>query len=371
MRNDLKAVEKAVLVDCREWTAGGMTGIGRVAEGLLAALSGYRPAVSIQIAVFSRRFVPSKIRRCRNIHPVLLPASYALSEAKLSALTAANNIVLYISPYPKLPLFGVYCCAINMVHDVLDLTFPDYRRRSKAHLDRWRLKNGVRRACLTWCVSKYTLKATRALVGDAMINAKVRYPALDENFRLDSVQNPQAILSKYGLTAGYILVIGNGKPHKNAKVILEVSRDIGREIVFVGMGAEMERFWRLRFPHAKARWIRNVADPDLPGLLKGAFCLVQPSLIEGFGYPPLEAMACGVPVVVSDIPVLQETTGGNALVADPRSPEQWCHSIKMLEIEALRKRQIARGLRWVEPMRGRLGWNRYVEDVLDLLDRRT
>ena len=71
------------------------------------------------------------------------------------------------------------------------------------------------------------------------------------------------------------------------------------------------------------KWIRHVEEQHLPALLRGAFCLVQPSLVEGYGYPPLEAMACGMPAIVSGIPVLMETTGNYALSAPPYDPAAW------------------------------------------------
>lgn len=76
----------------------------------------------------------------------------------------------------------------------------------------------------------------------------------------------------------------------------------------------------MKYPGSEAVWVEHISDKELPVIVKEVFCLAQPSTLEGYGYPPLEAIACGVPAVVSDIPVLLETTGGNALTADADDP---------------------------------------------------
>jgi glycosyltransferase involved in cell wall biosynthesis len=102
-------------------------------------------------------------------------------------------------------------------------------------------------------------------------------------------------------------------------------------------------------------------------LMRGAFCLSQPSLAEGYGYPPLEAMACGTPAVISNIPVLVETTGGNAIIADPRDGESWIAAFQRLENENIYRTQIERGIRWVTNLCGRRAWLRHVADVEEIL----
>ena len=114
-------------------------------------------------------------------------------------------------------------------------------------------------------------------------------------------------------------------------------------------------------------WIDHLEDGDLPAIIRNAFCIAQPSAAEGYGYPPLEAMACGVPAVVSSLAVLTETTGGNALTADPAKPEAWLESLKALENAELHQILVKKSLKWVEPFRGQKGWEKHIADIEELM----
>jgi len=177
-------------------------------------------------------------------------------------------------------------------------------------------------------------------------------------------------LKKYGLDPGYVLVIGNGLPHKNLGVLLEVAEKVSRRFVFVGVQGKNRPYWKSRYPSESGLWISHAEDKDLPSLMRLAFCVAQPSTAEGYGYPPLEAMTCGVPAVVSNIPVLLETTGSIALYADPHDPRSWIESLSALERDELRKAQIEKGLKWVEPLKGTKGWQGHISDIQELLFER-
>jgi glycosyltransferase involved in cell wall biosynthesis len=110
-----------------------------------------------------------------------------------------------------------------------------------------------------------------------------------------------------------------------------------------------------------------VDDCDLPDLLRNAFCLAQPSLAEGYGYPPLEAMACGTPAVVSRIPVLVETTGGAALTADPSTPGEWKQALEKMEDPVVYRHLREEGLRHIERLKGPRAWKPYLDDIEEML----
>jgi glycosyltransferase involved in cell wall biosynthesis len=160
--------------------------------------------------------------------------------------------------------------------------------------------------------------------------------------------------------------MGNGLPHKNLGILMELSHQLKRNLVFNGVPQKNITYWQAKIPNATATWIPHVAEQDLPAVVRGAFCLAQPSTAEGYGYPPLEAMACGIPAVVSNIPVLTETTDNNTLTADFDKPQAWLESFSALENSDFYAVQIEKGLKWVKPMRGRKGWAKHIADILEL-----
>ncbi len=318
------------------------------------------------MAVYNPQAVPSGLTGRGNLKTHKTPAGFLRSEKFLSDITR-HNLGLFLSPYPKLPLFGSHCPSIHTIHDVLDLTHPAYSKRIKTFFDSYRLRSALKKADLTWYVSECSLKDTRLFIGSIGKAPKVRHNGIDGRFAAEGRSEDDGILKSYGLKQGYILVIGNGRPHKNLGVLLEISHRLERLIVFAGVSGARQKYWKTHFPQNRARWIEHVTDQDLPAILRGAFCLAQPSTAEGYGYPPLEAMACGIPAVVSDIPVLIETTGRNALFADPGNPSEWIEAFLKLEKRTYYEEKRNLSFQWAERLRGPSGWNGHIEDIENIL----
>jgi glycosyltransferase involved in cell wall biosynthesis len=362
----MTTTKATILIDAREFVPERRTGIARVLEGLIDALQQSVGIGLLILAVKSSESIPGRLCNRDNIKPEIVDSSLLRSEHQLSVLSGLK-VDLFISPYPKLPLFGCRCKAVNIVHDVLDLTHPAYKKRAKAYFDTWRLKRALRRADLSWYDSQWSLDQTRIYADLVGKKPKVRYPGLDDRFVPDRSEKDPSVWKKHGLQKGYILALGNGLPHKNLGVLLEIAGQLPRQIVLAGVSSRNQMYWTARYLSDTAVWLHYVPDEDLPSLLRGAFCLVQPSTAEGYGYPPLEAMACGIPAVISGIPVLRETTGNNAIAAEEDKPERWLEALRALENKAFYREQVEKGLRWVEPLKGRKAWLCYVSDVEELL----
>jgi len=354
-----------ILIDGREFVGKRLTGIGRVTQGLADALATSDLANQIVIAVPGTASLPSNLLNQERIVIEGIPAPFLRSEKALSRLT--NHFDICISPYPKLPLFGCHAKAAHIIHDILDLTHPAYKRRMKVHVDGWRLKTALKRADLTWYDSIWSKNETQRFAGGIGKRPRVRYPGIDMAFSPDKSIDDTAVLKKYDLEPGYVIAIGNGLPHKNLGVLLDFAAQISRRMVFVGVQDKNRRYWKSQYPNESAAWINRAEEADLPSLLRAAFCLAQPSTAEGYGYPPLEAMACGVPAIVSHIPVLFETTGSSALYADPHDPRSWLNSLYALESGDVRKGLIEKGFKWVEPLKGSKGWQGHISDIEELL----
>jgi glycosyltransferase involved in cell wall biosynthesis len=357
---------KRILFDAREFVEARRTGIGRVLEGLVGALAETDIADEILLASSDAGSLPFLLQNRLNVKVVPLPSSFLKSEKALSDLTR-SKVDLFISPYPKLPLFGCHAKAVHIIHDILDLTHPAYKKRLKVFFDGWRLRRALKRADLTWYDSIWSRKETLKHVGTIGKKHRVRYPAIDAAFSPEKSVDDAAALMRYGLEPGYVLAVGNGLPHKNLGVLLEAARRISRRVVFAGVRDRNRMYWKSRHPDESATWLEHVQEGDLPSLLRSAFCLAQPSTAEGYGYPPLEAMACGVPAIVSNIAVLLETTGSIALSADPHDPRAWVESLKTIERAEVHKVQAENGLKWVKPLIGSRGWQGHVSDIEELL----
>lgn len=343
-----------------------MTGIGRMLSGIVDALAECAWVKTITLAT-GGDVIPACLRRSP-VASIMLPKSFVRAEWALSKLTQKGYDV-FMSPYPKLPLFGVHCLSVHTIHDVLDLRNPFGRIQFKTFIDTKRLGNALQCSDMTWYDSAWSMKETEALIGFKGRDPRVRHLGIDQRFTEAVQGEDRMVLEKYGLPQEYILIVGNGLPHKNIGLLLKTTELCPRILVFVGVPRKNRNHWKGLDRTNRSIWIETVRDEDMPPLMRQAYCLFQPSLVEGYGYPPLEAMACGTPAVVSDIPVLVETTGGNALVADPRDGESWVAAYRHLEEEAVYHALVEKGLLWVAHLRGRQGWIRHMDDIEELMGR--
>jgi len=143
----------------------------------------------------------------------------------------------------------------------------------------------------------------------------------------------------------YVLYVGTIEPRKNLDTLLDAWKQlkVEHELVIAGpagWGSE-KTLARIR---QEAFYLGYVPETDMPGLIAGATAFVYPSLYEGFGFPVVQAMAAGTPVVTSNTSCLPEIAGEAAVLVDPRSPAEISGGIKrLLESESLRTDLIARG----------------------------
>jgi glycosyltransferase involved in cell wall biosynthesis len=251
------------------------------------------------------------------------------------------------APTPA-PVRGAGLPLVVTVHDLLPLRMPHLFTRQT----RWHTRlyiPFVRRATRVITPSLYT----RAEVIELLDIPEDRVIAIPEGaaerFAPREVDRDR-LRAELGIAGPYVLCVGTLEPRKNLATVLRVFRLVGEavpdaELVIVGgQGWRNEDFETELGRGELARRLRVtgfVSDERLVELYAGAACFLFPSLGEGFGLPPLEAMACGAPVVMSDRPALPEVTGEAALQAPPLDVEALAGHVSRV----LQDRDLAAGMR--------------------------
>jgi len=174
-----------------------------------------------------------------------------------------------------------------------------------------------------------------------------------------------AVLARHGLKPGcYALAVGTGAAHKNLGLLSEaVSWLQPRGIVLAAAGARDASVFAGADGASAMLALGRVSDAELRALYQHAACLLFPSRYEGFGLPPLEAMACGCPVVAARAASVPEVCGDAALWFDPASPASLTDALARLPVEADRLR--AEGLARAEGFT----WRRAALTLLALLEK--
>jgi glycosyltransferase involved in cell wall biosynthesis len=184
----------------------------------------------------------------------------------------------------------------------------------------------------------------------------VIYNGIDERFHVRPPEEEMVrVRERYQLQGDFVLYVGNVKPHKNLERLLDafhLVRQSGLDhLKLVVIGDEISKYTELRRAvhrlnlHKHIRFLGYMPDEMLAVLYRLAAVFVFPSLYEGFGLPPLEAMASGTPVVTSNVSSLPEVVGDAAVLVDPTDAESIADGVRqVLTTPALAASLAARGL---------------------------
>ncbi|MBP2032216.1 glycosyltransferase involved in cell wall biosynthesis [Clostridium algifaecis] len=202
---------------------------------------------------------------------------------------------------------------IMTIHDLNHLRFPKYYSPFHKYYYKYIVKPSALKCKKILTVSEFSkneivdwLKCDRDKVVVTYNGVDNRFKYIDDNDKLIKVKN------KYNLPNKFILYIGNLKPHKNVRTLIRAMSLVDNDIKLVINGKINEPLMEVINTYnlkSKIRFIGYVDDEDLPILYNLANVFIFPSLYEGFGLPPLEAMACGCPVIVSNTSSLPEVVG--------------------------------------------------------------
>ena len=171
-------------------------------------------------------------------------------------------------------------------------------------------------------VSEFSKKELNKYYGIPLNKIHVTYNGIDH---IKNLEVDEDVIDREGLkNKKYILAVSSLNPSKNFSLILDVARLMPNVEFIIAGGSNAKVFKSAGFDvPCNARFIGYVSDEELMALYRHASVFVYPSLYEGFGIPPLEAMMCGCPVVVSDIEVFHEVYGDSVKYCDCCSVNSW------------------------------------------------
>lgn len=243
------------------------------------------------------------------------------------ALWRARADLFHAPHYVVSPL--TRCPFLVTIHDCIHLRFPQYLPNQVAvRYSRSMMASSARRSQRILTVSEASKQDILHYLGVPASKVEVVYNALDEGLARPPTEAEIArIRQRYQLDAPFILYTGNIKPHKNVDRLIEAYALLRRQGVvdakLLIIGDEISKYPNLRRLihrhqlHPHVRFFGFVSDDMLAILYRLATVFVFPSLYEGFGLPPLEAMAAGAPVITSNVSSLPEVVGDAAVLIDP------------------------------------------------------
>jgi glycosyltransferase involved in cell wall biosynthesis len=278
---------------------------------------------------------------------------------------------------PNLVPFDVRLPTVVTVHDLSVVLFPEWHPTERVKRYEKAFARGVE-------------KAAHILVdSDSVRDEAIKHLGLDpdcvttvhmgvgSNFRIQAESDLVEMRTRLGLPERYLLYVGTVEPRKNLATLLRAYCDLPAELrnacplVLGGKwgwkSEDVRELFESKGRHSGVRYLGYVADEDLPALYGGAVALLYPSFYEGFGLPPLEAMACGTAAIVSTASAVKEVVGSNAIQLDPNDLTGWREAMRRAiaeneYLESYRREGISHAAKfgWEQSARKTLGVYRRV-----------
>ena len=284
---------------------------------------------------------------------------------------------VFHAPHYILPT-GVRAKSVVTIHDCIHLMFPQYlpNRIAKTYA-RMAMWSAARRSHCILTVSQASKRDILHFFAVPPEKIEVIYNAIDDGFWVEPNEEAVArVRERYQLDQRFVLYVGNIKPHKNLVRLIEAFAALRHgefeDLKLLIIGDEISKLPALRRAvhslklHKHVRFLGYQPDDTLAILYRLASLFVFPSLYEGFGLPPLEAMASGTPVVTSNVSSLPEVTGDAAVLVDPHDVASIEHGMRrVLTDQTLAAEMRRRGL-----IRAReFSWERSVARTLGVYQK--
>lgn len=319
-----------------------LTGTGRFTYNLIKALSKDESG-NEYIVYFNQYSGLNSVPHNISVRSIKEGNTVIWDQFKLAGHIKKDRIDIFFSPYYKIPVAS-RCLKIITIHDTINIE----KKKSVRKTHKFFTDKADRIAT----VSEYS---KQEIIKNLAIDENkifVINQAISESFFPREKEAIKDKVKKYGIRDKYILFVGNFSPHKNLKILVEAYKNIKKELIKEyqliivakkppGYSGEYEK-------EEGVKIIDFVEENDFPFLYSGASLFIFPSLKEGFGLPPLEAMACGCPVLSSDIPTSRDNLGNAAMFFDPYDKQMFSDKIEEFLISGESEKLKTKGLERVK-----------------------
>lgn len=269
---------------------------------------------------------------------------------RLPELLGGNDLVhfpYFFHPY-RLPMPYVVS-----IFDTVYSYYPESLSAVKRAVYEITMRLSIRNASLVITHSESAKADIVRFFGASESKMRVIPLGVEERFRPLETQETAEFKRRHDLPESFVLYVGNHKPHKNLSSLVDalarIRADVPHSLVLLDDGGDDCRRTRAQVEQAdmsdRVVFLRGLPDSELPLLYSWADVFVFPSLYEGFGLPPLEAMACGTPVITSNASSLPEVVGDAGIMVAPRNVEGLADAIRRALTDSdLRQEMTIKGL---------------------------
>ncbi|MBI1911576.1 MAG: glycosyltransferase family 4 protein [Deltaproteobacteria bacterium] len=351
------------------------TGIGRYIQNLIANLPVIAKDHQFSILLNNEEI---DLKDLRNISYNKLTRNipvYSIGE-QIRLPVAMNGSKPDLLHYPSfnIPVVNLKP-VVTTIHDLIYYVMPEACPNKIAHYyARFMLNMAAKRSDSIITVSIYTKNDIVKHLGVSPDKIKVIYHGVDEIYRpVKDAKTLEAVRKRYGIDGDYIFYAGNHQPRKNLRRLIEAFSILKNRkdcrLVLTGKidprRAELYNSVKELGLDGRVLFIGPVPEEELPALYSMARMFVFPSLYEGFGLPPLEAMACGTPVITSNTTSLPEVVGNAGITIDPLNTKELAESMEsILSSSSLRQELKEKGLKRA----AEFSWERTARETLKVYE---
>ncbi len=328
-------------------------GIGSYVAALLHHLPFMTPAWTWAVLVTAegREMLPPLPANVRVLH--VEAKGYSVREQLLLPwrLWALRPRLVHI-PHYVIPL-GFPGKMVVTIHDIIHVLFPQFLPKPAGYTyATFMIRAAVTRARRVIAVSQTTAQDLATLFGAEAHKVEVIPNGVEGEFFAEAQgAEDDARRQRLGLSRPYFLFVGNHKPHKNVEAVLKAYQLFTNEAAgevpqlalaggFTANGPLAARVEAMGLTN-QVRFLGFLPRQELRAVYRGALAFLYPSLYEGFGLPVLEAAACGLPIMASDIPAVREVLADAVWKVNPRDVVEQAHAMRRLWHEPETRRKLA------------------------------